>query len=172
MAQSTMDHGLSTRELVDEAKKLASQGYIQEAIDMTSNIKHVGVQNWRNGLQARLVQQKIAKKQDNARKLQATIAGVITVVIIGIIVVAIILSHNNSPVDAKSNGVIVLVTNTPTPDLKATQEQIVYTTELAQDAATSNAGMNNESRTEIAQGTPCYLTCPPEYVILTPTPNN
>lgn len=163
MSQATLNNNVSTRELVEEAKRLVSQGYIQEALDMTNHINNVQVQAWRNKLQLQLAQQKVLKKQHDGLKQKVFLVFGVTIIAVSIILGIIIASRSKSQ-DPISNSVI-MVTRTLTPDIEATE---LRATGLAQ----AHVYMQQLRATQIANGTPCFSECPDGYIMVTLTPNN
>lgn len=119
--ETTINGRMTNKQLVEEAKQLAATGYLQEAIDLVSDISNPSVQEWRNKLKVRLAQQNAAKRENSGRKQRALLLIAALFIILVIVSAVVIFSNRPDPVDAKSVNYTVLVTNTPTPDLKATE---------------------------------------------------
>lgn len=152
--QTTINGRMTNKQLVEEAKQLAATGYLQEAIDLVSDISNPSVQEWRNKLKVRLAQQNAAKRANSSRKQQAFLLIAVLFIILMIVSAVIIFSNKPNTVDAKSVNYTVLVTNTPTPDLKATEDQIVDSTQSAIIMVTAESIVHDAKATSIAQGTP------------------
>ena len=169
MSDDLSNSGLSTQQLVEQAKQLAKAGHFQEAIDMTDGISHPKVQEWRNGLKAKLAQQRIADRKKDGQKRQVYIG--VAVALIALIVIFIAIFATRSPQPQQNSDIIVLVTNTLTPDATQTSHRATSDAGSTAIVATNIHYMKQWNATRIAEGTPCFSDCPDGYSTPTALPN-